>query len=83
MYKHYIAISKTNIINKLRVLKTRAASYISGNGGFGLNEVLGIAAALIIAAFVVIPQLRDFASLITDRLGTWWTGISGTIFPAS
>jgi len=55
---------------------------INNRSGFGMNEVLGIAAALIVAAFIVIPQLRSVASEITTRLSTWWTSIADVIFPA-
>ena len=54
------------------------------NDGFGMSELLGIAATLIIAAFVIIPGLRTFADNIMDRLGTWWTNsITTQIFPPS
>jgi phosphoribosylformylglycinamidine synthase len=55
----------------------------AGNGGFGLNEMLGTAAAIIIAAFVIIPGLRTFAGVVISKLNTWWTSISTSIFPAS
>lgn len=52
--------------------------------GFGMNELLGIAAALIIAAFVIIPNLRNFASTLMTALSNWWTGtIASRIFPTS
>ena len=51
--------------------------------GFGMNEVLGVAAALVIAAFVVIPGLRTFATTVTQGLATWWTTISASIFKTS
>ncbi len=54
------------------------------NRGFGMNELLGIAAALIIAAFVIIPSLRTFAADIMDGLSDWWgTTIASKIFPTS
>lgn len=40
--------------------------------GFGMNELLGIAAALIIAAFIIIPNLRIFAESMMEELGDWW-----------
>jgi ABC-type Fe3+ transport system permease subunit len=52
------------------------------NRGFGMNELLGIAAALIIAAFVIIPSLRTFAKSVMDGLSDWWTDtISSQMFP--
>ncbi len=54
------------------------------NGGFGMNELLGIAAVLIIAAFVIIPGLRALASNIMDRLQDWWsTTIVSKIFSSN
>lgn len=54
------------------------------SGGFGMNELLGIAAALIIAAFVVIPGLKELAESLIEKLEGWWnTTISGQIFPNS
>ena len=38
----------------------------------------------IIAAFIIIPQLREFASTVMGELDTWWSSeITGTIFPDS
>ena len=48
------------------------AVYLNRNGGFGMNELLGIAAALIIAAFIIIPGLRRFAGNIMTELENWW-----------
>jgi hypothetical protein len=57
---------------------------IKNNRGFGLNEFLGIAVALIIAAFVIIPELKSFASKIMTEMDEWWDGtISYYIFPNS
>lgn len=54
----------------------------SDQRGFGMNELLGIAAALIIAAFVIIPSLRTFASTLMNGLSDWWGGtIYKQIFP--
>lgn len=48
--------------------------------GFGLNEVIGIAAGVIVAALVVIPGLQTFAADVIDRLGVWWGGMADTLF---
>lgn len=54
------------------------------NRGFGMNELLGIAAALIIAAFVIIPSLRTFARNVMDGLSWWWGHtISSQMFPTT
>ncbi|HEX2945146.1 MAG TPA: hypothetical protein VHT96_04250 [Clostridia bacterium] len=54
------------------------------NRGFGMGELLGIAAALIIAAFVIIPGLRTFAKSVMDGLSDWWTDtISEKMFPTA
>ncbi|MGI6776691.1 MAG: hypothetical protein ACOX7R_01280 [Acetivibrionales bacterium] len=42
------------------------------NEGFGLNELLGICAAVILAAFIVIPGLMKFAGDVMEDLGQWW-----------
>lgn len=58
--------------------------FFTRSGGFGMNELLGIAAALIIAAFVVIPGLRKLAESLIEKLVGWWDStISGQIFPSS
>lgn len=46
--------------------------FLHNEGGFGMNELLGIAAALIIAGFVIIPGLRKFAGTLMDALSSWW-----------
>ena len=48
--------------------------------GFGLNEILGIAAGIIIAALVVIPGLRNFSQNIIETLVNWWSTIQSKIF---
>lgn len=52
------------------------------NNGIGLNELLGTAAAIIIAAFVIIPELKGFAEKVMGELGLWWDDtVTGKIFP--
>ena len=48
--------------------------------GFGMNELLGIAAALILAAFIIIPGLKDLAENVIERLGVWWGKIANMTF---
>lgn len=50
--------------------------------GFGMSELLGIAAALILAAFIIIPQLKIFAGNVMAGLSYWWGNtIYNKIFP--
>ena len=57
---------------------------LKGNGGFGMNELMGIAAALILAAFIIIPGLKGFANGVMTKLNTWWgTDIMTKIFSTS
>ena len=57
---------------------------LSDKRGFGMNELLGIAAALILAAFIIIPSLRTFTQGIMDGLGDWWDDtIVDSIFPTT
>jgi hypothetical protein len=44
----------------------------SDERGFGMNELLGIAAAVIIAGFVVVPGLREFSGKLMQNLNYWW-----------
>jgi len=48
--------------------------------GFGLNEVIGIAAGIIIAVVVVIPGLQGFAGNILDNLTNWWNNMAANVF---
>ncbi|NTV91419.1 MAG: hypothetical protein HGA22_13840 [Clostridiales bacterium] len=56
----------------------------SSNGGFGMNELLGIAAALLLAAFIIIPGLQTFTGTVMTRMTSWWEGsIITKVFPTS
>lgn len=48
--------------------------------GFGLNEVIGIAAGIIIAVVVVIPGLQGFAGDILKNLTNWWNNMASSVF---
>lgn len=62
----------------------RMLGYLRNQGGFGLYEVIGIAAVLIVAAFVVIPGFRTFAETVMGKMDTWVNdSIFGQLFPAS
>jgi hypothetical protein len=59
-------------------------SEIRRNDGFGLQEVLGIAAVLIVASFVIIPGFRTFAGTILTALTNWFTTTVQTrLFPTT
>jgi len=70
------------IRNKKNEWKGDKKMNLRSKKGFGINEIIGIAAGVIIAAVVVIPGLRTFAQTIMSELTSWWSGISSSIFPA-
>lgn len=45
--------------------------------------IIGIAATVIVGAFIFIPQLRTFSTTIMTAMSTWWTTVSGSIFQTS
>ncbi len=58
--------------------------FLLNTGGFGMNELLGIAAALIIAGFIVIPGIRGLAKDMMEELSGWWDDkIKSQIFSTS
>lgn len=64
------------------IFKGNAKKLINKRNGFGMNELLGIAAAVILAAFIVIPGLRKFSTDIMTGLTNWWTdSVASKIFP--
>lgn len=56
---------------------------LSDKRGFGMNELLGVAAAVILAAFIIIPGLQTFAKGVMKGLTDWWNIIDSQIFPTS
>lgn len=57
---------------------------VTDKRGFGMNELLGVAAAVILAAFIVIPGLRSFANIVMVSLSDWWNNTIDTkIFPST
>ncbi len=56
---------------------------LSGKKGFGVNEIIGIAAGVIIAVLIVVPGLRSFASSVMQELSSWWSGMSDSLFSGS
>jgi hypothetical protein len=51
--------------------------------GFGINEVIGIAAGIIIAVVIVIPGLQGFADSILQDLSAWRNDMASSIFSVS
>lgn len=45
----------------------------SKRGELAMGTILGIAIAIILAAFVLIPQLRSFTNTILNDVQSWWT----------
>ncbi len=68
---------------KRPVLKTGVQLALKHRSGFGLNEVIGIAAAILIAVVVVIPGLRSFAEEVISKLGDWWNTMSAELFSSN
>ena len=53
---------------------------LSSKKGFGINEIIGVAAGVIIAAMIVVPGLKAFATTIMTELTVWYEGVSFSIF---
>lgn len=65
-------------------IKRAAEKFAEEKGEFAVSSVIGVAAALIIAAFILIPGLRTFATGIMTTLNSWWSGtVQPAIFPNS
>jgi hypothetical protein len=79
--KYKKEVMKMKKTNSRRVRKSGVLPCtLAGRRGFGLNEVIGIAAGIIIAAVIVIPGLQVFASSLIANLQSWWTSMSSSIF---
>ena len=50
----------------------KVKSNLCNNKGFGVQEILGIAAMFIIAGFVLIPGLKSFAQEVIQELNSWF-----------
>jgi ABC-type transport system involved in cytochrome c biogenesis permease subunit len=60
----------------------KVKSNLCNNKGFGVQEILGIAAMFIIAGFVLIPGLKSFAQEVIQELNSWFEKtIISNIFP--
>ncbi|NLC68276.1 MAG: hypothetical protein GX754_05720 [Clostridiaceae bacterium] len=79
MYK--MLLKKDDLVNRARVLFNNIARrFPAGKGGFGMNEILGIAAGIIIAALIVVPGLKGLTNSIMQKLKQWWEGIENDFF---
>ena len=80
-----LIIGQVLSLRRERNILTRGINrFKSDRRGFGMNELLGIAAALIIAAFIIIPGFQTFTKAVMKGLSDWWrTTIADKIFPNS
>jgi hypothetical protein len=69
-----------HFIRPRHVWVVRQIVSLQAKSGFGLNEVIGIAAGIIIAVVVVIPGLQGFASSILNNLTSWWNNMASSVF---
>lgn len=54
---------------------------LENNDGWGRDEIIAVAIAFIIAAFVVVPGLRTFAETVMAKVNSWYNGsIESRIF---
>ncbi|MEA4888787.1 MAG: hypothetical protein VB070_04925 [Clostridiaceae bacterium] len=60
--------------------RNRLPGFLLARSGFGINEVIGIAAGIIIAAVVVIPGLQVFARDVLKNLTSWWNDMATQVF---
>jgi hypothetical protein len=70
-------------VNIIRNKGINIEKYLRKNDGFGLNEFLGVAAAVIIAGFIIIPGLQSFSEGLIEDLGDWWSDIATEVFEKS
>ena len=68
-------------INRISMrFRNRLPGFLLARDGFGINEVIGIAAGIIIAAVVVIPGLQVFARDVLKNLTSWWNDMAAQVF---
>jgi len=79
-YKSATTVLLKNSSNLQVKLLRRARIFAENRNGFGMNEVLGIVLAIIVAAFVIIPGLRGFAEGVITNLTNWWNITAKIIF---
>lgn len=77
------ALSKKELWAKPKrkgTISQKGSFCLYGKSGFGLNEVIGIAAGIIIAVVIVIPGLQVFAANVLAQLTNWWNNMAADIF---
>jgi len=67
----------------LRKLKTSIKTPLKNNDGWGRDEIIGAAIILVIAAFVVAPELTDIVENIMSDAATWFDTTMGKIFSST
>lgn len=68
----------------VRKLFNSSKEILKNNDGWGKDEVIAIAAALVIAGFVMIPKLKELASSIVSAADSWFTNtMQSKIFPTT
>jgi hypothetical protein len=67
-------------INRDRATKLPTQRSWRKRSGFGLNEVIGIAITVTVAALIVAPGVQGLAQTAITNMNTWFTSISGDLF---
>lgn len=52
-------------------------------GDAGIGFIIAIAASVVIAAFILIPGVSDFADGVITSMSTWWGDVASDIFGTS
>jgi hypothetical protein len=52
----------------------------SKKGSIAVDQVLVIAASIIVVGLILIPGMKELGTLIMGQLDSWWDGLSLTIF---
>jgi len=56
----------------------------SQKGEFGMGAIISMAIGIIVASFVMVPSMQNFAEAIMTSMNNWWTNtISAKVFPTS
>lgn len=56
----------------------------SQRGEFGMGAIISMAIGIIVASFVMVPSMQNFAETIMTSMNDWWTNsISAKVFPTN